>query len=202
MLQVMCSVQGVQMLEFDLTWDYPALNAQDYLDGTCMVCAGPNILEYVDFRTNTTTDKSGFVPDQATEENPNRQAALQHSGDVHRPNGTGCSHKIVVYTSQLHDYVDNLFFVLSAWNAATIGAYPRPQVNVYQVLQNGEKELRGTYEIARAKAHEAVVMCCLHRSAIGGWEVVLVEAYSAGNAKNYNHIKQTITGMIPTFMAL
>lgn len=180
---------GITAMVFDLGWDFPS-STRDYLDATCFVCNGGQILHWVDYHRV-------FSPFFKTEDGDTTYSVM-HSGDVVRPSGTGCDHRIIVNTNVLPPEVDRLYFTLSAYDAKNIGAFKRTTMAIFQETEDHEcKQVMEPYQFPRAQGQQAVIMCLLQRKQDDHevWEALSVEQFSAGNAKNYNALMATIRAM-------
>ena len=173
--------QGVETVQFNLTWENPP-NKQDYLDGSCLLYGQNGYVAHVDYHHVTVPAFGGDAKGNV---------AVMHSGDQPRP-PNGWTHVIQIQTQLLPDTVDYLFFSLSAWNSPNIKAYGRPDVQIVDAEHDGH--LAG-YQIARAGEQQAVIMCAMFRAAMG-WRVVEVERFCAGNARNYTGIQQACAALM------
>ncbi|CAG8534104.1 5674_t:CDS:2 [Paraglomus occultum] len=165
--------ESVKNLVFDLDWGFPA-NHPDYLDGTCFLYTGNQYWRKYDYQ-------SVFYP--AT-------PSMRHSGDVIDNANKRGHHKITAKLDELPLEVTLLFFILSSWDSPTIGHFKTPKFHLFD-QEHPDKNLC-SYELKKAANTQAVIMCCVARTAHGMWNVIQVGAESAGNAKDYTAIERKI----------
>eukprot|EP00047_Mylnosiga_fluctuans_P022230 m.115971 g.115971 ORF g.115971 m.115971 type:complete len:536 (-) comp9179_c0_seq3:233-1840(-) len=156
---------GCTRVSLDLSWTNP-VRGPDYLDGTCLFFNGSTFVNLLDYH------HTGF-------------SGSTHSGDQHTE--TGCTHRIALKLDSLPAKINLAFFVLSAWNSPTIAAFRSPRVGIV----DERNTVLSDYEIRRAAASQAVIICALLRGS-NGWESIALEVKSSGNAKDYEPIKRTI----------
>lgn len=159
---------------FDLFWGYPS-NGRDYLDASCLVYQGTKFLNLADFRLRGIN-------------------GINHSGDVMDEVKRIGHHTIHVYLKRLPNNVTHLFFTLSAWRSPNIARYPNPSLKFFEA-SNTEKDLCNT-TFTHAGNSQAVIMCSVSKNSHGRWEIYESGKLSAGNAKNYDPLKNTISGLI------
>ncbi|CAG8447983.1 12480_t:CDS:2 [Ambispora leptoticha] len=165
--------ESIQSLVFDLNWGFPA-SGQDYLDGTCMVYGGVELLKIFDY---------GHVNHQDFPD-------MKHSGDVIDSANQRGSHQITAKLDKLPGNVTHLYFILSAWNCDTIGKFKTPMFKMCDESRP-DKQLCD-YTLKDAANSQAVIMCYVRRAEDGTWQVIQVGRLSRGNAKNYQPIRDTI----------
>jgi len=164
----------INKITFDLHWGYPP-SGQDYLDGSCLVYdVNGNYVTLLDYNHKDWHNH-----------------AIAHSGDV--MTATTGHHTISVTVKALPANIKHLFFTLSAWNAPKISYYPNPGVVLSEASAPTEQLCE--YSISKASDLQAVIMCCMTKKE-DGWVIEALGTPSAGNAKDYSKIKQTITGAI------
>ncbi|XP_052272621.1 uncharacterized protein LOC127873076 isoform X2 [Dreissena polymorpha] len=158
---------------FDLYWGYPS-TGMDYLDASCLLFNGKQCDMLCDYARRQPCP------------------AIRHSGDVMKP--TQGHHTMNVSLKDLPSSITHLFFTLSAWRSANISRYPNPSLKFYEAA-NPNKDLCKT-TFGHAGAYQAVVMCSLSRGKHGRWEIFESGKCSAGNARNYEPLKETIQSLI------
>ncbi|CAG8434043.1 10720_t:CDS:2 [Ambispora gerdemannii] len=165
--------EAVRSLVFDLNWGFPS-GVQDYLDGTCMVYSGAELLMIFDYSSN---NHPNF---------PN----MRHSGDVIDYANSRGSHQITAKLDELPGNVTHLYFILSAWNCDTIGKFNTP---MFKLCDESRPDIQLChYTLQDAANSQAVIMCCVTRIENGMWQVIQVGRLSRGNAKNYKPIQDAI----------
>lgn len=159
---------------FDLHWGYP-FSGRDYLDASCLTYQNTQFIGLADYRRS-------------------RVHGVTHSGDLMDDRRRIGHHTIHVYLKELPSNVTHLFFTLSAWRNPNISKYPNPSLKFYEA-SNIHKDLCKT-TFTHARNSQAVVMCSVSRSSHGRWSVYESGKLSAGNARNYDPIKNTIRNLI------
>jgi len=162
------SKTNIRQVIFDLNWGFPDIGA-DYLDATCFLY-GKGKFIILDYSNKTCK-------------------GVKHSGDIMDQKKLIGHHKITVDLGDILECITHVYFVLSAWNSPTIGKFKNPTVRLYD-CSKPEKEIC-EYAIEQAGKTQSVIMCCLVRCD-GGWVVERHGVFSAGNAKDYTQIKNTI----------
>jgi len=110
-------------------------------------------------------------------------------------------HTIEVRLKDIPVSINHLYFTLSAWNSPTIAHFPNPSLKFFEAT-NKEKDLCKT-TFNHARNSQAVVMCSVSRSSggslgeMGRWRIVEGGTLSAGNAKYYTPLIDTIQALIP-----
>ena len=158
---------------FDLLWGYPSQGC-DFLDASVLLYSGRYFQEYVDY------GHRGF-------------SGVYHSGDVMDHAKRLGHHTINVKLKSLPANIDKLFFTLSAWNSPNISKYKKPRLRFFDARQPN-KQLCSD-EMQHAAHSQAIIMCSLSK-VDGAWKVFSLRTLSAGNAKNYSPLQQTISGII------
>ncbi len=142
---------SIKTLVFDLFWGYPIKLIRDYLeiypatgpdflDGTCVIYSGASTVDMVDYSHKSAV--SGLVT---------------HSGDVMDESNRIGHHTIIVQLEQLPNHINQLFFILSAYNSPTIGYFPNPSVKLFDQAKP-TIELCG-YAITTTPKSQAAIMC-------------------------------------------
>ena len=158
----------LNQLTFDLHWGYPG-GKRDYLDAACFIYNENNVLlDHVFYNRNVT--------DLCLEN-------LMHSGDLMDDQNKIGHHIIKTILSGLPPQCFKVFFTLSAWDAPTIGHFPRPTVSLRDERDPG-RELCPPYQLHNAAHSQSVVMCFLQREA-GGWKIFQGGRLAPGNAKDF-----------------
>lgn len=161
---------------FDLHWGYPN-HGTDYLDASCLIFNKNMLSSLVDF-------------------NRTSSIAIHHSGDVMDNRRRIGHHTIKVSLKKIPSNITHLFFTLSAWNSPNIAQYPNPSLKFYDASKPGTDLCKTTFNHARNS--RAVVMCSVSRNTSGNWEIFESGQLSAGNAKNYQPLINTIQKLITT----
>ena len=158
---------------FDLFWGYPASGC-DFLDASVLIYSGSSFQTVVDYRRGCFS-------------------GITHSGDVMDAAKRLGHHTINVKLKSLPASVDKLFFTLSAWNSANISKYKNPSLRFFDAKEPNKQLCSDRMD--NAAYSQAIIMCSLckinHR-----WKVFSLRTLSAGNAKNYSPLQQTISGII------
>ncbi|CAH3186653.1 unnamed protein product [Porites lobata] len=158
---------------FDLFWGYPASGC-DFLDASVLIYSGSSFQTLVDF------SHRGF-------------SGVTHSGDVMDDTKRLGHHTINVKLKSLPSSVDKLFFTLSAYGSPNISKFKNPSLRFFDAKEP-DKQLCSD-RMDHAAYSQAIIMCSLckinHR-----WKVFSLRTRSAGNAKNYSPLQQTIGGII------
>ena len=159
---------------FDLFWGYPTSGC-DFLDASVLIYSGNWFYGRVDFR------------------NRGHFSGVTHSGDVMDDAKRLGHHTINVKLKSLPAAVDKLFFTLSAWNSPNISKYRNPSLRFFDAKEPN-KQLCSD-QMQHAAHSQAIIMCSLCKIN-NGWKVFSLRTLSAGNAKNYTPLQQTISGII------
>ena len=170
---------GLDNVIFDLFWGYPHSGC-DYLDASLLLYSGSNFVEVVDFRHTASTSCS----------------AVMHSGDVMNDAKRLGHHTIKVSIKSIPAAINKLVFTLSAWRSPNISKYRNPSLKVFDA-NFPDKQLCSD-EMSHAAHSQAIIMCCLTNEG-NGWQVVSLKNLSAGNAKNYEPLKNSIEDLIQKF---
>ena len=158
---------------FDLFWGYPT-RGRDYLDASVLIYSGSSFQTVVDYRCRAFS-------------------GVTHSGDVMDDVKRLGHHTINVKLKSLPSSVDKLFFTLSAWNSPDISKYKNPSLRFFDAKEPN-KQLCSD-QMQHAAHSQAIIMgslCKINHS----WKVLSLRKQSAGNAKNYSPLQQTIGGLI------
>ena len=158
---------------FDLFWGYPT-SGPDFLDASVLIYSGSSFQTVVDYR------RRGF-------------SGVTHSGDVMDNAKRLGHHTINVKLKSLPSSVDKLFFTLSAWNSPNISKYKNPSLRFFDAMEPN-KQLCSD-QMQHAAYSQAIIMCSLCKIN-HSWKVLSLRTLSAGNAKNYSPLQQTISGVI------
>ena len=93
--------------------------------------------------------------------------------------------------SDLPPTVTKLYFILSSWNSPSIGYFPNPSFKLYDTEKPDDQLC--SYKLRAAASSKAVIMCAVIRNKNKTtWDVFEIGKLSAGNAKDYTPIKNTI----------
>lgn len=161
---------------FDLFWGYP-VSGRDYLDASCLLFNRNSFVSVVDYR-----HRHGL------------QGSVHHSGDVMNDSARKGHHTINVRLKSVPSNITHMFFTLSAWRSPNIARYPNPSLKFYEAANPNKNLCKTTFNHARNS--QAVVMCSVSRNQSGCWEIYESGQLSAGNAKNYSPLTETIQNLI------
>lgn len=170
---------------FDLFWGYPIRNEngplpsrnetkKDYLDATCFMFNDTLYLGKVDYKNRNTP-------------------GINHSGDVMDDTNRKGHHTINLDLEEIPTDITHLFFTLSAWSSPTISKFPNPSLKFYDASDQ-ENDLCST-SFTHANSSQAVIMCNLSKKN-GRWQIFEMGKLSAGNAKDYDPLVDTINNLI------
>lgn len=159
---------------FDLFWGYP-YGGRDYLDASCLLFSGTSFHQVIDYSHTYS-------------------GAIHHSGDVMDDRNRKGHHTINVSLKKIPASITHLFFTLSAWSSPSIAHYPNPSLKFFDAKKPGKDLCKTTFSHARNS--RAVVMCSVSKNPSGQWQIFESGQLSAGNARNYDPIKQTIQQLI------
>ncbi|PFX18305.1 uncharacterized protein LOC111339739 [Stylophora pistillata] len=158
---------------FDLFWGYPPSRC-DFLDASVLIYNRSSLQGIVDF------SRRSFV-------------GVAHSGDVMDHVKRIGHHTINVKLKDFPSNIDKLFFTLSAWNSPNISSYLNPSLRFFDAKKPNKQLCSDQME--HAAYSQAIIMCSLSKID-GVWNVFSLRTLSAGNAKNYLPLQQTIGGII------
>lgn len=158
---------------FDLFWGFPSKGC-DYLDASVLIYSGKCFQDVVDY-------------------NHCHFGGVSHSGDVLDRERRRGHHTIDVKLKNLPAAADKLFFTLSAWNSPNISKYKNPSLRFFNAKQPNEQLCSD--QMQHAAYSQAIIMCSLSKID-GVWKVFSLRTLSAGNAKNYAPLRQTVSGII------
>jgi len=158
---------------FDLFWGYPT-RGRDYLDASVLIYSGNCYYGFVDYC-------HGHI------------SGVSHSGDVMDDSKRLGHHTINVWLKSLPTSVDKLFFTLSAWNSANISRFKHPSLRFFDAKE--PKKQLCSDQMQHAAYSQAIIMCSLCKIN-HTWKVFSLRTLSAGNAKDYSPLKQTISGIV------
>lgn len=158
---------------FDLFWGYPASGC-DFLDASVLIYSGSSFQTLVDY------SHRGF-------------SGVTHSGDVMDHAKCLGHHTINVKLKSLPSSVDKLFFTLSAFCSPNISKYKNPSLRFFDAKEPNKQLCSDRMD--NAAYSQAVIMCSLCKFN-HTWKVFSLRTLSAGNAKDYSPLQQTISGII------
>ncbi|GBB96373.1 hypothetical protein RclHR1_02740004 [Rhizophagus clarus] len=170
---------SINALTFDLYWGYPS-NGRDFLDGTCMLYAGQQLVRTFDWSKKNFND----IPN------------VSHSGDIMDHVNKRGHHCITANLALMPSNVTRLYFILSAYNSPNIGCFPNPSFKMYDP-SDPDVQLC-SYTIQSAADSQAVIMCVVEkneRDEKGNWNIFEIGRLSDGNAKYYQPIMETISNI-------
>jgi len=192
---IACS-RELNHLEFHLAWDAPTPEraqvgaVRNILDGICLVYAGSQLVQIVDFRSaheelmvhdGVRTPKSSQICRSVCR-------AIMHSGD--NISDTGGEHHMQLNLDALPLDVTDLFFVLAAFGCDTLSAFPNPKAEIHDATHD---RLLTEYTIESAGDSPAVIMCSISRDPDHGkWVMHGLGLPTQGGVKDYNPIRATI----------
>lgn len=152
---------------------------QKYLDATCLVYKGKQLVHTVDYRHQNA-----------------EEGAIQHSGDV-MEQGRG-THTIHINLEQLSPTISSCVFVISAWADATLADILSPSIAFRNADSENDAPLC-TYDLdAQHKISylTSVIMCKLYRTTDGKWHVQAIGDAHKGAADNYGPIYQAVEKLL------
>ena len=167
---------GFDHVIFDLFWGYP-YSGRDYLDASVLLYSGSKFIEVVDYGRRKS----------------NSCSAVKHSGDVMDDAKRLGHHTINVSIKSIPAHINKLVFTLSAWNSPNISKYPNPSLKFFDA-KFPNKQLCDD-KMRHAGHSQAIIMCCLTNRG-SGWQVFSLKNLSAGNARNYEPLKNSIVKLI------
>ena len=175
LIVVLCEIsdQSLDHTIFDLFWGYPSRGC-DYLDASVLIYSGAFHQGLVDY------DQDFFT-------------GIWHSGDVMDDSKRLGHHTINVKLKSLPATVDKLFFTLSAWNSPNISKYKNPSLRFFDAKE--PNKLLCSDQMQKAAYSQAIIMCALFKID-GTWNVFRLNTLSAGNARDYTPLQQTISRII------
>lgn len=159
----------------DLIWGYPDNVLRDFLDASVLIYSDEGCQNIVDYNSKSFEN------------------AVEHSGDVMDDDKRLGHHTINVKLKSLPSTIGKLFFILSAWNSPNISKYKNPRMRFFDPREP-EVELCG-YQMEHAGQSQAVILCSLSKIN-ESWKVLSPCLLSAGNARDYTPLKQTISERI------
>lgn len=200
----------LRRVDFELYWGYPK-TGKDFLDGAALAFAGQTLLQTVDYRAGEHEDGPWKAPSlfddgkglQRTGANcevsalkglpadaPERtwaavRRAVRHSGDFMNDESSMGKQTMQVDLALLPKAVDTVFFVLAAYHCDDISLFPSPQVRLCNTDRPDHHLME--YNIEKAGASQALVMCSLSKSA-GSWQVEAIGSSCRGNVTNYTEL--------------
>ena len=167
--------QSFDEVIFDLFWGYPKSGC-DYLDASVLLYIDSSFVEVVDYSHRIA-----------------QTGGVRHSGDVMDHNKKLGHHTINIKLKSIAPHVNKLFFTLSAWNSPNISKYKKPSLRFFDAKEPN-KQLCSD-QLSHAAYSQAIIMCSLSKID-GSWKVFSLQKLSAGNAKNYTRLRQTIGSVI------
>jgi len=160
----------IRKLVFDLIWGFQ-YNKTDYLDGSCLLYNGTNLIEIIDYYNQESKD-----------------FAVVHSGDMMK--ATKGHHRIDIDLDKLNPTIDRLYFVLSSYNYRPMSYFKKPKVALFDPA-NPTKEL-AEFMISTVGNYRAVIMCALIRVELS-WNVWRIGMHSNGTVHDYKPLIKTIS---------
>ncbi|CAC5402553.1 unnamed protein product [Mytilus coruscus] len=176
---------------FDLYWGFPmketrslfsffgfGINKEyqlDFLDASCLMFCGPDHYKTIDYIKKKS------------------EAGVEHSGDRNDYASKTGHHTIDVHLSEIPRDVTHLFFTLSAWNSPSIAKFPNPSLKFFEASKRNKNLCKTSF--SHAGNSQAVIMCSVSKSS-GNWKIFESGILSAGNAKDYGPLEETITKLI------
>lgn len=191
-------------LEFRLQWEIPqslrGTSRRNYLDGSCVIYAGSDPIDVVDFRSRSRNGAESVLPSPSHDGKRRQQEAdeqslklrrgiarcIQHSGD--ETTETGAMQRISIDMTAVPGEVTDIYFVLSAYEESTLATFTNVHIGIYDVQSNRKLT---SYRLSDAGATKAAVMCSLSRPE-GKWIVQGVGKHCLGNVNDYEPVIQAI----------
>eukprot|EP00933_Yihiella_yeosuensis_P080119 TRINITY_DN93534_c0_g1_i1.p1 TRINITY_DN93534_c0_g1~~TRINITY_DN93534_c0_g1_i1.p1 ORF type:complete len:615 (-),score=97.10 TRINITY_DN93534_c0_g1_i1:689-2533(-) len=186
-IQVKAHARSLDEVLLSLEWTCPN-GSRDYLDGSCLVYAGGELLEVVDYRGPESVKRhrcSSATYDWSAGTGEN--AVITHSGDVNT--STGGSHAIRLRMNELPATATDCFFVLSAYNCQNISLFRDPCMKLFDA--ENPSHMISNYDIADAGTNAAVIVCALSREK-DVWAVRAFGETCHGTVRSYAPIETAI----------
>lgn len=172
------AAKGMEVLHFEDRWTYDHPDEIIYLDASCLVYEGKKRVATIDYRHLYYKDN-----------------AVIHSGD--RVDETNGLHTIVLDLTKFSSDVTSLFFVLSAWNNATLFDIKDASIMFYDPLSNENLCLYNLDAHDKVSDLTSIIMCKLYRtSGEDQWHVVAIGDAHKGAADNYGPIYKAVEKLL------
>eukprot|EP00929_Paragymnodinium_shiwhaense_P011464 TRINITY_DN11718_c0_g1_i1.p1 TRINITY_DN11718_c0_g1~~TRINITY_DN11718_c0_g1_i1.p1 ORF type:complete len:1111 (+),score=297.81 TRINITY_DN11718_c0_g1_i1:106-3438(+) len=188
------SARELNDLQFNLEWDHPkgAKQEKDYLDGACFVYAEERLCQVVDFRSAEQEIQVHDGADTKDTLSMSRKIAraVTHSGDMMTE--IGGEHHMKVNLAAIPSEVTDMYFVLSAYDAKDLSAFPNPAVEIHDIVSGRELS---EYTIASAGKSQAVIMGSFSKLDSGKWIIKGIGQTCEGNAKDYQPIRDALADL-------
>jgi len=186
------TARPLSQLEFHLKWEFPQpkidVSKKDYLDGICMVYCENRLAQVIDFRSahEEVLLHDGSETREANDMCKAINRAIQHSGD--EMSETGGEQCLQIDLSALPLEVTDVYFVLAAFESATLADFPHPAVGIYDAYS---KRQLTEYQLDSAGESQAIIMCCLTRAS-GRWVMHGMGIPTEGGVKSYEPIRELL----------
>lgn len=159
----------------DLSWKYPS-HGRDFLDASCLMFMKHELYNFVDWR------------------NKCEGSSVWHSGDKMDDYQRIGKHRIEAKLKEIPLCVSHLVFTLSSFKAPTIAAFRNPSLKFYDATDDTRELCQATFE--KAANSQALIICCLSRTEDNNWRIDTGGLASAGSAKHYYLLINTIQELI------
>ncbi|CAG8682860.1 18821_t:CDS:2 [Gigaspora margarita] len=163
-------------LAFDLYWKYPLTGRDNFLDGTCFLYNGNDLLKIYD-------NKNKFDP---------VYPCIKHSGYIMDDVNSQGHQIITINLSEFPETINKIYFTLSS-QYSNLSSFSNLSFKLYNEERPEEQVV--TYNFRTAANSQAVIMCCVQRSHDGSWALFEIGRLSKGNAKDYNSINESIKNL-------
>src|SRR6218665_3977521 len=160
---------------FDLSWNYPS-HGRDFLDASCLMFIKDEWYGYEDWRSK------------------NKRSWAWHSGDKMDDSRKIGRHRIEAKLKEIPKCVSHLVFTLSSFKAPTIAAFKQPSLKFYDAADDTMELCEASFK--KAANSPALILCCLSRMENNNWRIDAGGLDSAGNAKVYYYLIETIQQLI------
>ncbi len=100
---------------------------------------------------------------------------------------------INVLIKKIPSHINQLVFTLSAWSLPNISSFPNPSLKFFDARFPDIQLCDDKMEHA---ANSQAIIMCFFTNRGGKWRIVRVKHLSAGNANDYESLKDTIARLI------
>lgn len=172
------AAKGMEVLHFEDRWTFDSPDDVIFLDASCLVYEGKKRVATIDYNHRYYGDN-----------------AVNHSGD--RVNGKSGLHTIVLDLTKFSPDVTSLFFVLSAWDKATLFDVKDASIRFYDPQSNGTLCLYNLDAHDKVADLTSIIMCKLYRTSDEDqWHVTAIGDSHKGAADNYGPIYKAVEKLL------
>ncbi|GFH55893.1 hypothetical protein CTEN210_12369 [Chaetoceros tenuissimus] len=172
------AAKGMEILHFEDRWTFDHPNDIIYLDASCLVYKGKKRVATIDYSHLYYKDN-----------------AVIHSGD--RINEKTGLHTIELDLTKFSPDVTSLFFVLSAWDKATLFDIKDASIRFYDPQSNGTLCLYNLDAHDKVADLTSIIICKLYRiSGEDQWHVTAIGDTHKGAASNYGPIYKAVEKLL------